>query len=75
MLNMLTVPQVIEKVYGKATKAADELGVQPSAVSNWKAAGQFPARLAASILIHARERDIDLDIEQIPFSTQVKGDA
>lgn len=68
----MTVPTVIESVYGNATTCADMLGVQPSAVSNWKAFGQFPARLVASILLHAREKGVDLDVSDIPVTEQVR---
>lgn len=72
---MQTVPNILKTVYGKAKDAAEQLGVTPPAVSNWKATGQFPARLAAQIVTHARERGVELDIEDIPLTPQLKSDA
>jgi len=69
---MMTVPHVVESVYGTAAQCAAALGVQPSAVSNWKTFGQFPARLAATIVRHARENGVELDVADLPVSEQVR---
>lgn len=69
---MLTVPSLIKTVYGNATTCADKLGVTRPAVSNWKASGQFPARLVPSILVHAKEGGLEIDVEDIPTTEQVR---
>lgn len=68
---MQTVESIIESVYGKAQDAAQRLGVERTSISNWKAAGKFPARLAAAICQHARESGIGLDIADIPLTDAI----
>lgn len=68
---MLTVPDIIKQVYQRAHKCADELGVSRPAVSHWKATGLFPARLVPAIVLHARERGVDIDIEDVPATEQI----
>lgn len=69
---MMTVPQVIEHVYGDATTCASKLGVKRPAVSNWKSFGQFPARLVGVILRHAQEAGVEINVGDIPASEQVR---
>lgn len=72
MTVMLTVPEIIEKIYQRAHKCADDLGVSRPAVSHWKATGLFPARLVPAIVLHARERGVAIDIEDIPATEQMR---
>lgn len=68
----MTVPQVIEHVYGDTLTCASKLGVKRPAVSNWKAFGQFPARLVGMILRHAQEAGKEITVDDIPASEQVR---
>lgn len=71
MADMRTVETIIETVYRTPEAAAEKLGVGTSAIWNWKAWGKFPARLAAPILQHARESNVDLDVSEIPLTDTV----
>jgi hypothetical protein len=58
-------------VIGRTKDAARELGVGPSALSNWRADGQFPAKryLAISKALQKRGHEIPLelfDMAQLP---------
>jgi DNA-binding transcriptional regulator YdaS (Cro superfamily) len=50
-----TVDDVI-KALGETQKAADLLGVVPSAVSNWKARGKFPSDKFLAITAVLKDR-------------------
>ena len=60
---MKTVSDVIDSL-GGTTKAAAILGVGPSAVSNWKATGEFPARLHFVIFRECERRGIKIDLRR-----------
>jgi len=56
----MKVSDIVEKLGGTA-KTAEIFGVGPSAVSNWKAAERFPARLHYRIAKELRARRIKAD--------------
>lgn len=67
---MQTVEAIVKEIFGKSGAAAKSLGVKPSAVSNWKAWGYFPARMVGPILKRARERGIEISVDDIPATPE-----
>lgn len=64
--SMQSVESIIKDVFGNQVSAAKELGVKPSAVSNWKSWGYFPPRLVLPIWQAAKDRGIQLEPDEIP---------
>lgn len=56
---MKTVSKIID-AFGGTGKTAKRFGVLPSAVSNWRANEQFPARLHYRIAHDAAEEGINI---------------
>ena len=67
---MQTVEAIVKGIFGRQTVAAEELGVKPASISNWKAWGYFPARMVGPILKRARERGIEISVDDIPATPE-----
>jgi hypothetical protein len=59
---MLTVSQIIDQI--TTTVLVADLNVRPTAISNAKVAGEFPARWYRVVLSHCEKMDIDVHSEQ-----------
>ena len=55
----MTASDIIDKL-GGTTATARLFGVLPSAVSNWRADGKFPARLHYRLHLEAEQRGIEI---------------
>lgn len=64
---MKTASEVIDAL-GGTTATAKIFGVLPSAVSNWRAAGMFPAALHYRVFRVCQARNIDLPDDFFPSS-------
>jgi len=56
----MTIAEIVDQVFGGTAKMAELFDVTPPAVSNWKAAGRFPARLHYRIAKEAEARNVTL---------------
>ena len=70
-----TVDAVLDQVYGGKENAAAALGVVKTAPYNWLSWGHFPLRVALKISREAKEKGIDLPLEEIPVLDNKPGDA
>lgn len=73
---MRTVDAILDQVYGGKSAAAAALQL-PSKNSpwNWAASGYFPALIAIKISLEAKEKGIDLPLNEIPVLDNKPGDA
>lgn len=58
----MTVAELID-AFGGTTSTAKLFGVNPSAVSNWKAANRFPDRLHYRIAVEMQARGLEISPE------------
>jgi hypothetical protein len=65
---MRTVPSLIKTLYGDDAAAAKAHRVGITAVCNWKAAGKFPARLLAKLLMDAEAKGEALSVRDVPLA-------
>lgn len=65
---MRTVSSILKNIYGDEKAAAKAHRVGVTAVLNWKAAGKFPARLLAKLLLDADAKGINLGVRDVPLS-------
>lgn len=56
----MTIAEIVDQVFGGTAKMAELFDVTMPAVSNWKAAGRFPARLHYRIAKEAEARNVTL---------------
>lgn len=63
---MQSVETILNKVYGGKAGAHAALGGAKSSAWNWSKAGYFPASVAIKIAIDAKERGIELPLDEIP---------
>jgi len=59
MLHPMTLDELIQ-AFGGTAATAKKFGVVPSAVSNWKSAGQFPERMHFRVFQEAQALGISL---------------
>jgi hypothetical protein len=63
---MQSVDAILNKVYGGKAQAHAALGGSRSSPWNWAKNGHFPAAVAIKISLDAKERGIDLALDEIP---------
>lgn len=63
---MRTVITILDDVYGGKENAAVALEVGKTAPYNWLSWGHFPLRVALKISRAAKDKGIDLPLEEIP---------
>jgi hypothetical protein len=63
---MQSVDEILTSVYGGKAKAHAALGGARSNPWNWAKNGHFPAAVAIKISLDAKERGIELPLEEIP---------
>lgn len=66
VVTMQSVDEILTKVYGGKSEAAVALGGSRSSPWNWAKSGHFPADVAIQISLDAKERSIELPLEEIP---------
>lgn len=60
MVRRMTIAEIVDEVFGGTARMAELFEVTMPAVSNWKAAGRFPARLHYRIAKEAGVRGVKL---------------
>ena len=63
---MRSVTEILDTVYGGKAEASAALSRNKSSPWNWERAGVFPAPVAIQISLDAKDRGIDLPLDEIP---------